>query len=67
MRILLALEPGGVRLERLVTRSLAEEVAAGRLLAAIEKELSELDRAARAWAKSSLRGHVVPLRKPTTT
>lgn len=47
MRILVSIEESGVRIQKLITRSLRDELAAAALLSVLQKELAELDRAVR--------------------
>lgn len=60
MKILVAIEENGVRVEKLITRSLRDELAAASLLSALQKELAALDRAARAGRGRQESSHRAP-------
>lgn len=57
MKVLLAVDPEGVRVDQVVTVSLRDELAAAKLLTALHTELSGLDHAVRShFARSGKRG-----------
>lgn len=52
MKILIAIGSSGVKVERVVAQSLPDELGAAVLLAAVQKQLADLDRAVKAAPRS---------------